>query len=270
MRPHAPLPTAVLPSGPGVPDEPGTPVLAGGATAVGAERAVRVAVLLSAVASAVLGLVGSVGLAVSFGWPEVLDAPAAQALPAFAGSSTAVRAFFLVQLAGSLALLPAVFGLHRVARGARPAGPGLQALTALGAAALVVQCLGWVRWPVAVPVLADAYLDPAATPEQQAATASSYELLNAYAGGALGEHLGWLLQAVWAVGIALVLVRRRVLGRSGTVLAVVAVAWAATLVPSAWFGSDALENVGVNVYSVWYLALPVVASVLVRRVASDE
>ena len=248
---------------------PAGAALAGPAETAADRRAVRRTVLVSTIASAVLALVGSVGLAVSFGWPDVLDAPAAEALPAFAEASAAVRAFFLVQLAGSLALLPAVLGLHRVARGGRPAGPGLQAVTALGAAALVVQCLGWVRWPVTVPALADAYLDPAASDAQRAAAASSYELLNGYAGAALGEHLGWLLQGVWAVGIALVLVRSRVLGRTGPVLAVLALGWTVTLVPSAWFGSAALESVGVNVYSVWYLALPVAATMLVRR-ASDE
>ncbi|MFN8076011.1 MAG: DUF4386 family protein [Kineosporiaceae bacterium] len=223
-------------------------------------------VLASTAAAVALGLVGSIGLAVSFGWPAVLDAPAAEALPAFAEQRGAVAAFFLVQLAGSLALSPAVLGLHRLAAARRPAGPGLQALTALGVAALVVQCLGWVRWPIAVPHLADAYLDPAASPAAREATAASYEVLNAYAGGALGEHLGWLLQAVWAVGIAAVLVRRRVLPRAVAVaLLGLAVAWAATLVPAGWFAADELETVGVNVYSVWLLGLLAAAGVLVRR-----
>ena len=39
----------------------------------------------------------------------------------------------------------------------------------------------------------------------------SYAVLNSYAGGALGEYLGWLFQALWAIGITLLLLRSRVL-----------------------------------------------------------
>lgn len=221
----------------------------------------------SLLGSAVLAAVSSVGLAVSFGWPAVLDEPAVTALPAFGDAATAVRLFFVGQLLGSLALVPGVLGLQTLLAGGRRAGAGLRALTAFGVAGAVVQCLGWVRWPLVVPGLADTYLDPEASPQARQAAAAGYDLLNAYAGGALGEHLGWLLQAVWAIGTATLLVRRadllpRWLRVSGVALAAV---WTATLVPAGWLGSDALELVGTNVYTGWYLWLVAVGVTLLRR-----
>ncbi len=69
--------------------------------------------------------------------------------------------------------------------------------------------LGWVRWPITVPTLTQAWTDPAASDSSREATAAAYDVLNGYAGAALGEHLGWLLQGIWAVGIAVLLLRTR-------------------------------------------------------------
>ena len=97
---------------------------------------------LALIGSAVLAGAASIGLAVSFGWPAVLDEPAATALPAFAAAETAVRFWFIGQLAGSLALVPAVFGLQALLTQSRRAGAGLRALTAFGLAAVMVHRLG--------------------------------------------------------------------------------------------------------------------------------
>lgn len=69
--------------------------------------------------------------------------------------------------------------------------------------------LGWVRWPITVPTLTQAWTDAAASDSSREATAAAYDVLNGYAGAALGEHLGGLLQGIWAVGIAVLLLRTR-------------------------------------------------------------
>lgn len=221
---------------------------------------------LSLLGSAGVAAVASAGLSLSFGWPEILDAPATQALPAFAEAEGLVRTLFVLQMAGSLLLVPGVIALHRLVARSRGTDTALLAVTAFGVLAPVVQCLGWVRWPLVVPGLADRYLDPSATPGAQEATAAAYDLLNAYAGGALGEHLGWLLQGVWAVGIAVLAwhaadVAPAWLRRS---LAALAVAWTLTLVPAGWFAADALAAAGSTVYAVWYVGLLVLGVVLLR------
>ena len=130
----------------------------------------------------------------------------------------------------------------------------------------VVQSLGWIRWPLVVPGLAERYLDPTASAATVDATAATYELINAYAGGALGENLGWLLQGVWAVGLAILAWRAADVAPTWLrrTLAVVAVAWTVTLVPAGWLASDALTALGSTVYSLWYLALLVLGATLLR------
>jgi hypothetical protein len=221
---------------------------------------------LSRIASGAAAAVASVGLSVTFGWPDVLDVPAAEALPAFARIAGTVQTLFVLQMTASLLLVPGVIALHRLLASSRGTDAALLTVTAFGVVAPVVQCLGWVRWPLVVPALAERYLDPSATGRAKAAAAAGYDLLNAYAGGALGEHLGWLLQGVWAVGVAVLAWRAADVAPTwlrGS-LAVLAVAWSVTLVPAGWFDDDALTAVGSTVYAVWYLGLLVLGVVLLR------
>ena len=53
----------------------------------------------SLIASGTLALIASVGLSVRFGWPDILDAPAAEVLPAFAEIAGTVQSLFLLQMA---------------------------------------------------------------------------------------------------------------------------------------------------------------------------
>src|SRR5690606_3119190 len=81
--------------------------------------------------------------------------------------------------------------------------PAARTVTALGVLGGFSQMLGWVRWPVTVPHLADAYVGAG---QDRTSIADAYDVLNRYAGGALGEHLGWLFQGAWGVGLALLLI----------------------------------------------------------------
>lgn len=249
--------------------EPPAPVPVGGEAATGERRVAAVSLL----ASALLSVTGGIGLSVAFGWPAVLGEPAAVALPAFAEAEAAVRGWFVVMLFSSVVLVPGVLALHRLlaagdgADGGGATGGGgslLWATTAFGVVGAVVQTLGWVRWPLVVPALAERYLDPATPPETRAATQVAYDLLNQYAGGALGEHLGWLFQGLWAVGLSLLLLRARSLAPAWLrrSLPVLAIAWVATLIPGGWLHSGALEQTGTSLYSVWYVWTAVLGACL--------
>jgi hypothetical protein len=225
----------------------------------------------SLIASGILALVASIGLSVTFGWPDILGAPADEVLPAFATIAGTVQTLFLLQMAGSLVLIPGVIALHLLLARSRGTDAALLTVTAFGVLAPVIQSLGWIRWPLVVPGLAERYLDPTASAATVDATAATYELLNAYAGGALGENLGWLLQGVWAVGLAVLAWRAADVAPAWLrrTLAVVAVAWTVTLVPAGWLASDLLTSLGSTLYSVWYLAL-LVLGVTLLRTRSDK
>lgn len=213
--------------------------------------------------SGVLSLLGYAVLGTQFGWPAVLDEPGTVALDRFVEAEQAVRAGFYVFLLSSLLLVPAAVAVQDgLTRGQTAA----RAVTAFGVLGAFAQMLGWVRWPLTVPGLADRWTDPGATEAERAATAAVYDLVNGYAGGALGEHLGWLLQGVWAVGVSLFVLRARGVPRWFAVLGVPLAAVWAVLVPVATAsGQPTLEFWGLNVYTAWYLWLLALGVLLVVR-----
>lgn len=210
-----------------------------------------------------LSVAGYLVLGTRFGWPAVLDEPGTTALDAFVEAQAWVRFGFYLFLLSSLVLIPAAIGLLDELGADSTAARSVAAFGVLGAFA---QMLGWVRWPIAVPGLAEAWTDPAATATQREATAAAYDVLNGYAGGALGEHLGWLLQGIWAVGIAVLALRATGVPRwFATLGLVVAAAWALAVPTATAVGLETLEFWGLNVYTAWYLWLMAFGMLLLRR-----
>jgi hypothetical protein len=101
-------------------------------------------------------------------------------------------------------LAPAVVLLSATLADADPAVLALA--TAIGLLAALVQFLGLVRWPFAVPYLARLAGDPATTPATRDAIDVVFQTLNRYLGVAVGEHLGYLFTGLWTAlaGVALI------------------------------------------------------------------
>lgn len=217
------------------------------------------------VASSLLAAVGSITLT-RFGWPGVLDEPARIALPAFARDATAIRVGFYLQLVSSLLLIPAAIGVQAALTRATPT---IRAFTTLGIVGAVFQLLGWIRWPLVVPGLAQRYLDPTTEDVTRQATGAAYDLLNAYAGGAVGEHLGWLLQGAWAIALGVIALTARGVPRwVGWVGLVSAVAWVPLIVPQPFIpalGGATGSAVAFTAYSIWFTWVAVLGVVLATR-----
>ena len=81
--------------------------------------------------------------------------------------------------------------------------------TLAGAGSAMVQAVGLLRWPFAVPGLAATALDPAADPAARAAAIVVFQTLNQLVGVALGEHLGQTLLAAWTFALAVAVLRGR-------------------------------------------------------------
>jgi Domain of unknown function (DUF4386) len=202
-------------------------------------------------------------LARAFGYPDVLRRPTRQVLERFAaGGSRLVLLWWGFAMCAVL-LAPAVVLLSATLADADPAV--LSLATATGLLAAVVQFLGLVRWPFAVPHLARLATDPAASPATVDAVEVTFQTLNRYLGVAVGEHLGYLLTGLWTAlaGVAIVQseLLHPLLGVPGLLLAPLFLlgslefvgpfeprGWklAATLVPPAYIG-----------WSLWLLAVGV-------------
>lgn len=214
-----------------------------------------------AVVNALIGVLGFAVLAVVFEFPDILDQPASTVLPLFAENEGAVTAaYYALSATGILFALLAV-GLHRAVDDRRTTF--LAGFTVLGVLAGIAQTIGFARWPFLVPVLSDQY----AAGADRESVSTTYEAFNAFAGGAIGEHLGWMLQAAWGVGIALALrvtgaVSRRM---AGTGLVLAAGFGALTFGSFALPAGDSLEAIQGPLYTVWVLWTAAATVSLVRR-----
>ena len=182
-------------------------------------------------------------LARSFDYPDILRRPTKEVLERFtAGGSKLILTWWgfamsAVLLAPTAVLVSATFD---------DADPTLLVVTtAIGLLAALVQFLGLIRWPFAVPHLAREMADPASSASKREAVDVIFQTLNRYLGVAVGEHLGYLFTGVWTglVGATILQseVLHPVLGVTGLLLA-----------PLFFFGS--MEFLGSNEPKGWMLA----------------
>jgi Domain of unknown function (DUF4386) len=137
----------------------------------------------------------------AFDYPNILRKEPDEILRRFAAGGAGLILRWEALLLTALAMLPLV-AMLAVALGA-PAALAVASVV-VGSAAALVQALGLVRWPFAVPELARRYI--AADGPDAAATRRTIEVtfatLHRLLGVGIGEHLGYLLTGVWTLLIA--------------------------------------------------------------------
>jgi hypothetical protein len=134
----------------------------------------------------------------AFDYPNILRKKPDEILRRFANGGSSLLLRWQALLVSALAMLPLVAVLAVVLA----APPTLTVLSiVIGAAAALVQALGLVRWPFAVPELARRYV--AAEGPDGAADRLTIELtfatLHRLLGVGIGEHLGYLLTGLWTL-----------------------------------------------------------------------
>lgn len=196
----------------------------------------------------------------TFDYPNILRQPPAQVLQRFAaGGSTLIATWYVFMLSAVL-FVPAAILLGRVLASR---APGLMALAVpVGVLAGAVQFVGLARWPFVMPYLAQTFAAPDTSAAARDTVVVAFEILNRYAGMAIGEHLGYLFTGLWTL-----LVSAALFSATGMRLRA----------PLAVFGAIAafgvmaglLEGVGVEaagavnaisyvLWSIWLIALGVV------------
>ena len=149
----------------------------------------------------------------AFDYPNILRKEPDEILRRFAAGGSGLILRWQALLLSALAMLPLVALLAVVL------GPPVSLAVAsvvVGSAAALVQALGLVRWPFAVPELARRYLaaDSQHGPDG-AATRQAVEVvfatLHRLLGIGIGEHLGYMLTGVWTLLVAASIVSGAVL-----------------------------------------------------------
>jgi hypothetical protein len=139
-------------------------------------------------------------LASTFGYPDVLDRPAGEVLPALAAGGSSLRAAWLTYGAIPLTLL--IGGLASMPLLERGGGRMLARFGGAAAAiAAVAMMVGLLRWPSIQWALAQNW--STATIEQRAVYATIFDGANAYLGNVFGEYIGEMMLAGWFITIGI-------------------------------------------------------------------
>jgi hypothetical protein len=200
----------------------------------------------------------------TFDYPNILREPPGEVLRRFDAGGTPLVLRWQGLLTSALAMLPLV-ALLAVVLGADPALT--IAGVVIGSAAALVQVLGLVRWPFAIPELARRYV--AAEGSHAAATRETIEVvfatLNRLLGVGIGEHLGYLLTGLWTILVAASIVSTTVipswLGWIGLPIGVALLLGSLEFVgpneKAGWKLAGTIVPIAYLAWSIWLIALGV-------------
>lgn len=128
-------------------------------------------------------------LAATFGYPDVLDQPAAAVLPALLGLGTIGRVVWVLYGVIPLLLIPTGLGVREAARHEAPCLGRIAVWLAYASAAAMM--IGLLRWPSLHWSLAQHWTT--ASPVEREAIAARFDAANFYLGNVIGEFAGELL-----------------------------------------------------------------------------
>ena len=135
--------------------------------------------------------------------------------------------------------------------------------TAIGVLAALVQFLGLIRWPFAVPHLARTMADPATTSSTKDAVDVVFQTLNRYLGVAVGEHLGYMFTGLWTGLVGLAIVQSDVLAPAfgvvglilGPLFVICSIEFVGSFEARGWRIAAALVPITYIGWSLWLLAV---------------
>lgn len=141
----------------------------------------------------------------NFEYDDILRKPTAYVLTQFhAGGTGLILTWFVFGLT-ALLFIPVSALLQKVL--GREDTPYLTAATLSGVISGVVQSVGLMRWVFVIPVLANLYVDPAASQVTHESVAVVYQAVHQYGGVVIGEQIGQLLLAFWTLGVGVAMLR---------------------------------------------------------------
>ena len=206
-------------------------------------------------------VVGSVGfvavfwyLATAFGYPDVLDRPAHEVLPALAAGGSPLRVAWL--LYGAIPMTLLVAGIASMPLLEAGGGRSLARLGGTFATlAAMAMMVGLLRWPSIQWALAERWAS--ATADQRDVYAAIFDGANLYLGNLFGEFLGETMLASWfaTLGVALRGAGRDRLGSAAMFMAAVTATSACRLITTAVDPVSALNN---TLLPLWLVVLGVV------------
>ena len=158
-------------------------------------------------------------------------------------------------------LAPAAVLVSQTLGDANPAV--LSLATTVGVLAALVQFLGLIRWPFAVPHLARTMSDPATTTSTKEAVDVTFQTLNRNLGVAVGEHLGYMFTGFWTGLVSIAVIQSDLLhpafGVVGLILAplfaIGSMEFVGSFEEKGWKLAGTLVPIAYIGWSLWLLAI---------------
>jgi hypothetical protein len=204
-------------------------------------------------------VVGFSVLAAVFRFPEVLRVTSFDRLSLYAARQSIVQpTYWVLAMTGFTQIAIAVF-IHRSFRD-RDASV-LKFALIFGILAGILQTLGFIRWAILIPYLAERMSAPGITQTTRETIALIEGAFNRYAGMAIGEHTANICVGLWTLLLGVGMLRRplfdRRLGWAGIVIGALAVTLALEQlgVAPALFGF--VIDFGFPLWAVWLVVLGV-------------
>jgi hypothetical protein len=201
----------------------------------------------------------------AFDYPDILRREPDEILRLFHAGGAGLILRWEVLLLSALAMLPLV-ALLAVVLGASTELTVLAIV--FGSVAAVVQALGLVRWPFAVPELARRYVAADALPAAEAAAArrsveTVFATLHRLLGVGVGEHLGYLFTGLWTLTVAASIVTTDLipawLGWLGAPIGIALLIGTLEFVgpnePDGWKLAGTIVPIAYIAWSIWLVAL---------------
>jgi hypothetical protein len=140
-------------------------------------------------------------------WPAVLDETPDVVLSRIYDNAEAVNIGYLSYLAYSILFFPVLLWVVRSLAQDETFSPMMRLAVGFALVSTLARSLGIIRWLVAMPALAESYMNPATSPQTKVTIEVVYNALNDY-GGSVGELLGVSLFAALAVAIVCLIALR--------------------------------------------------------------
>jgi hypothetical protein len=200
-------------------------------------------------------------LARSFDYPDILRRPTDEILTRFAAGGNRLILTWWGFAMTAVLLAPTVVLISAVLAGAN--STVLTLATAIGVLAALVQFLGLIRWPFAIPHLARTIADPTTTSSTKDAVDVVFQTLNRYLGVAVGEHLGYMFTGFWTGLVGLAILQSDVLAPAfgivglivGPLFVICSLEFVGSFEAQGWNIAAALVPITYIGWSLWLLAV---------------
>lgn len=192
-------------------------------------------------------------LAKTFDYPDILRKPTDHILKQFAEGGSrlimiwygfAITALLAMPMALSIAI---VFG---------PTSPQLASISAIiGVLSGLTQAMGLLRWPLLVPMLATQYTAEATTTSQKEVIRMIFNTFHQYIGVVVGEHIGFLLTAIWTILVGVMMLNSSLFGAWLSLFGILSAfgILAGLLESAGWKPVGMINAISYIVWSLWLI-----------------